>query len=153
MTSAYKQEESSLHKIINDDVTSVQSKRLKLLIYYKSRNLKNLFIKNNPHGPAKQSHVVYRYTCKDQECQLPVSVSSATPNGDFKIGAATTPKMELYYSTVLKNTAHECLYNGNPRTHGIPLPFQLKRRACDDRSPLHKERGPCPQREWENRIL
>ena len=72
MTTHYKQEEANLIKIIDNNVKSTdEEKAVKLQIYYKSKQLRNLFIKNNQHKleENKRSHVVYRYTCGQDGCQ------------------------------------------------------------------------------------
>ena len=70
MHSRYKQEEDTLRKYINKHVKPLANVRMKLLIYYKNRTVANLFVRNNPHrqSPEQRSHVVYRYTCKAEEC-------------------------------------------------------------------------------------
>ena len=60
MSSQYKQEETNLHKIINTNITTNEGEPVPLCIYYKSRKLANLFIKNNPHGDNSKSRVVYQ---------------------------------------------------------------------------------------------
>jgi hypothetical protein len=68
--SNYKHEEKQLRKIIENNVKPTSSTgEVKLLIYYQARKLKNLFIKNNPHGSSSISSVVYRYTCDHEGCQ------------------------------------------------------------------------------------
>ena len=70
MHSRYKQEEQTLRKFIKNHVKPQANVHMKLLIYYKNRTVANLFVKNNPHrqNPEQRSHVVYRYTCKAEEC-------------------------------------------------------------------------------------
>ena len=43
------------------------SSKIKLLIYYKSRKVGDLLIRNNPH-PRPDAGVVYRYKCSNDEC-------------------------------------------------------------------------------------
>ena len=70
MHSRYKQEEETLRKVVNKHVKPLANVRMKLLIYYKNRTVANLFVRNNPHrlNPEQRSNVVYRYTCKAEEC-------------------------------------------------------------------------------------
>ena len=64
MSSQHKQEEVNIRKIIDANIEPRDEYRIKLNVYYKSRKLKNLFIKNNPHkNNNNRSRVVYQYTC------------------------------------------------------------------------------------------
>ena len=72
MTSQYKQDEATLKKIIDNNVlASDPEQKIKLLIYYKNKRLRNLFIKNNQHTAEhkNRSHLVYQYACKKDGCQ------------------------------------------------------------------------------------
>ena len=73
MTQNYKQDENQLKAIINSNIRPVAvNDRVKLIIYYKSRKLKNLFIKNNMHnsnqGVSSRHHCVYQYSCDQAGC-------------------------------------------------------------------------------------
>ena len=68
MTKNYKQEENEIKKILSTNLQTDNNKDLKLLIYYKNRKLKSLFIKNNPNKPSEQFHVIYQYTCDEVQC-------------------------------------------------------------------------------------
>lgn len=72
MTSNYKNEEKSLHNIIDKHIKPTNpSAKVKLIIYYRNRKLRNLFIKNKPNiaiDPALKHHVVYQYTCDKGGC-------------------------------------------------------------------------------------
>ena len=68
MTSYCKQEENSLRKIISDNVSPKNNQKINLHIYYKNKKLSQLFIKNNIHGDDVISHVVYQYSCTNEEC-------------------------------------------------------------------------------------
>ena len=69
MSSMYKQEETRLNKIFIDQISPCDPEsKVNLLIYYKSRKVGNLFIRNNPH-PRPDSGVVYKYTCSSEACQ------------------------------------------------------------------------------------
>ena len=80
MTSQYKQDESNLKKIINSHVTPAAGKTVNLHIYYKNRKIQQLFVKNNPHKNVDESHVVYQYTCPQEECQPSKSYIGYTTN-------------------------------------------------------------------------
>ena len=70
MSSYYKQEELNLKRIVSSHVFPTdENKSISLQIYYKNKKVRNLFIKNNPHV-SSDNHVVYRYTCAKEECQL-----------------------------------------------------------------------------------
>ena len=68
MTSNYKQVEKELTTIINSNIETTNEAQLKFNIYYKSRKVKNLFIRNNPNKPDQPFNVVYQYTCNQGEC-------------------------------------------------------------------------------------
>ena len=72
MSSNYKQDESQLKTIIQKHAQPVSnSHELKLIIYYKSRKIKNIFIKNNVHHTndiAEKYNVVYQWTCDRDGC-------------------------------------------------------------------------------------
>ena len=69
MSSQNKQEEQNIRKIIEDHTSPKAGHTIKLSIYYKSRKLSQLFIKNNIHVDTSNSHVVYRYCCNTDMCQ------------------------------------------------------------------------------------
>ena len=68
MTRNYKQVEKELTTIINSNIETTNEAKLKINIYYKSRKIKNLFIRNNPKKPDQPFNVVYQYTCNQGEC-------------------------------------------------------------------------------------
>ena len=68
MTSNYKQVEKELTTIINSNIETTNEAKPKFNIYYKSRKVKNLFIRNNPNKPNQPFNVVYQYTCNQGEC-------------------------------------------------------------------------------------
>lgn len=68
MTSQYKHEEKQIKKIIFDNVRPINNSKITIHIYYKSKKLSNLFIKNNPRERVK-AKLVYQYTCNSPECQ------------------------------------------------------------------------------------
>ena len=70
LSGQYRLEESALNKIIASNVKPTEGREVKLHIYYKNRTLQNLLIKNNPHKSEEESHVVYKYVCPHEECQL-----------------------------------------------------------------------------------
>ena len=68
MTSNYKQVEKELTTIVNSSIETTNEAKLKLNIYYKSRKVKHLFIRNNSNKPDQPINVVYQYTCNQGEC-------------------------------------------------------------------------------------
>jgi len=73
MSTDYKLTERKLKKIIETNVSVVNdTDKLSLLIYYKGRKLRNLFINNKPKPPipdvANSHHVVYQYNCNRDGC-------------------------------------------------------------------------------------
>ena len=68
MSNTYKQVEKELKKIVHDYIIEQENKELKLLIYYRNKKVKNLFIKNNMHAPKEPFNVVYQYTCDQVPC-------------------------------------------------------------------------------------
>lgn len=71
MTSQYKQDEHRLKQIISDyTAPTEENNHINLTIYYKSKKLKNLFIRNNSRKieDSKKSHLVYQYSCPNEGC-------------------------------------------------------------------------------------
>ena len=102
MCTQYKQEENNLKSIIYDNVKPKHEHQVHLNIYYKSRQLASLFIRNNPHKRHRESRVVYEYTCNTNEdgCQ------------------PTNPSVYIGYTTTLikqRMTTHA--QNGSIKTH------------------------------------
>ena len=71
MTSLYKQEERRIKEIITNNLKGKNDEKIKLLVYYKSKKVRDLFIKNNIHNTPheKKSHVVYSFSCKYEGCR------------------------------------------------------------------------------------
>ena len=71
-TSAYKEDEKALKMLLNRHVRCVDDdKRIKLIIYYKSRKTANLVLRNRAAAnktPLQEDHVVYRFTCPIEGC-------------------------------------------------------------------------------------
>ena len=65
MSNQYGGKERQLSEIIKNNIISRD--RLRLIIYYKSRRLKDFLIKNSPEIKVP-SCVVYRFTCNDVSC-------------------------------------------------------------------------------------
>ena len=72
MNSNYKQDELKLKNIIQNNISCVDNEqKLKIVIYYKTKKLKNLVIKNNCTKSTElssQHHVVYQYSCIKDGC-------------------------------------------------------------------------------------
>ena len=71
MSSQYKQEEGNLKRILDNNLTATVGNKLKVMIYYKNRKVRDLFVRNKPRVAEEDSHVVYSYTCDKGECQPP----------------------------------------------------------------------------------
>ena len=71
MSNNYKTEESKLKSIIRNNIQAVQDDhQVCLNIYYKSRKLKNLFIKNSPVDLGLGERSVYLYKCPYGQCNM-----------------------------------------------------------------------------------
>ena len=74
MTTSYKTDESKLHELVRRHLKPVaENTKVKLCIYYKTRKLQSLFVKNKSDEAGQQDpnlrhHVVYQYTCNKQGC-------------------------------------------------------------------------------------
>ena len=72
MSENYKQDEKQLQDIFNKNVSPISNdSHVQLIIYYKSRKLKDLFIKNNVHSNKEfgdRHHCVYQYVCPRDGC-------------------------------------------------------------------------------------
>ena len=81
MTSQYKMGEKKLKQIMNACISPVvENKAVKLNVYYRTRRLENILIRNRSHynDDFKLSHhVVYKYTCEKEGC-TPVPYISYT---------------------------------------------------------------------------
>ena len=83
MTSYYKNEEIQIRKIISDHVKLKEiNTAINLLIYCKSRKLKNLIIKlkNNQNPTSVDSNVVYMYKCPEDGCNTTSEYIGHTTN-------------------------------------------------------------------------
>jgi len=73
MSSDFKLTENRLKKIVNNNVkVANDNDQLKLLIYYRGKKLRSLFIRNKQTSQAmdvaNRHHVVYQYTCNRDGC-------------------------------------------------------------------------------------
>ena len=69
----HKTEENQLEQIVHRNIQPVATtEEIKLLIYYRNRKLKDLFIRNKPRTQnatiSDRHHVVYEYTCNRDGC-------------------------------------------------------------------------------------
>ena len=93
MTLNYKQDEKQLKTILSKNLKPIDSnKKIRLVIYYKSKKLKNLFIKNNVHSKnretGQQHHCVYQYSCSRDGCnstQTYIGYTTCTIFNRFKM--------------------------------------------------------------------
>ena len=69
MTENYKQVEKELQTVIRRNIQPAnQRSEVQLLIYYRNRKLKELFIKNNSNPSQEKYNVVYKYSCDQVQC-------------------------------------------------------------------------------------
>jgi predicted GIY-YIG superfamily endonuclease len=121
MSNQYKQEEKNLRKILADNISPRQNASIQLSIYYKNTKLSQLFIKNNIHKDNSKSHVVYKYTCNQVECQ---------PH-QYYIGYTTTTLKQR----MTTHTQTGSIHSHHKDTHGS------KRRTAElleTTTPIHK---------------
>lgn len=91
MHSGYKQEEKQLQLLIKKHLEPIEEDhRIRLLIYYKNKKLKNLLIKNNISSisdTAQRHHVVYSYKCEKDGCNSAnyVGYTACTVTERFKM--------------------------------------------------------------------
>ena len=72
MSDAYKVDERIIRNIIYNNVTSKNGENVKLIIYYKSKKIRDWIIKNNVSVKStklKLSNVVYKFVCKSGDCE------------------------------------------------------------------------------------
>ena len=69
MTNRHQMEENELQQIFKKHIkpTSIDTTP-KLIIYYKNKKLRNLFIRNSPHKTPSTHNVVYEYVCDQAPC-------------------------------------------------------------------------------------
>ena len=72
MSTKHKEDEKIIKSIIKRNVTPLKaSDQLAIIIYYRNKKPSSLLMKNNtapkPHG-IRQSHVVYKFTCPEEDC-------------------------------------------------------------------------------------
>jgi predicted GIY-YIG superfamily endonuclease len=121
MSNQYKQEEKNLRNILSDNITPRRGASIKLSVYYKNTKLSQLLIKNNIHQDNSKSHVVYKYTCNQVECQ---------PH-KYYIGYTTTT---LKQRMLTHNTNRQYAFTSYKDTH-------TKRRTAElleTTTPIHK---------------
>ena len=73
-STAYKEDERVMRQIVKRNIKpSNTEKRLKLIIYYKTKKASHLVLKNSPiqeRETLQKSHVIYRFTCKQGNCEV-----------------------------------------------------------------------------------
>lgn len=128
MCTQYKQEEENIKKIISDNIRSTEDRKVQLTIYYKSRKLSNLFIKNNPHKNNQQSRVVYQYTCSE----IKDGCSPTTPS--VYIGYTTTlvkQRMIMHAQTGSIRNHHENIHKHKITNPEIMDSIEIKHKSHD----------------------
>ena len=154
MSSQYQQEEKNLRHIMGKHLNPKQGATVNISIYYKSRKLSNLFIKNNIHKDLTNSHVVYRYDCPEDMCK----------QSQFYIGYTTTTlkqRMTLHAQHGGIISHHKDVHQIKTRTADILNHISVIFRASEKMDLLIaealfiKEQNPPlnNQREGEKRVL
>ena len=81
MTSYYKEEEKHLKKIIAKYIKpKTTDNEVEVRIYYKTKKLKNLLIKNNLNETDTKDHVVYEFKCPENGCNAVSNYIGHTTN-------------------------------------------------------------------------
>ena len=128
MCKNYKVEEKQLSSIIDKNVKPTnEDDKLKLIVYYKTRKLRELFIRNKPISPktiANRHHVVYAYSCNLEGCNASpkyIGYTTCTVDERFKMhaqngsikkhlvenhGMTRTPKNDLVSSTKILGSSN-----------------------------------------------
>ena len=74
MSSAYRVDERVLRHIVQSNMHPTdENAKIKVQIYYKSRKVHNLVMRNNliqNSDQLKRTNVIYKYSCPDEDCLL-----------------------------------------------------------------------------------
>ena len=71
MTEYYDKENNKFKNILHNHIHSVnENSKVHLNVYYRSCKLKETYKKFFPREPEANDHCVYRYTCKEGQCNL-----------------------------------------------------------------------------------
>ena len=116
MTKEYKRDESNLRRVIRNSVKATDdTKRIKLIIYYRNKKLRNLIIRNNPNKPTEDFNVVYKYECNERSCKetnaFYIGMTTVTIKERFKQHAsikkhyATTHNRNITGSEMIRNVS------------------------------------------------
>ena len=95
ITSNYKVEEKKLRNIVDHHLSPVEiNSKINLYIYYKTKKISNLFLKNNMYkdeDPNKRHHVVYQYSCSRAGCNSSnyIGYTACTLHERFKMHTQT----------------------------------------------------------------
>ena len=128
MCKNYKVEEKQLSTLIDKNVKPTnEDDKLKLIVYYKTRKLRELFIRNKPISSksiANRHHVVYAYSCNLEGCNASpkyIGYTTCTVDERFKMhaqngsikkhlvenhGMIRTPKNDLVSSTKILGSSN-----------------------------------------------
>ena len=72
-SAAYKTDEKLLKQIIKNNTACKSNTKLQLIIYYKSKPVSNLIVRNNqsPQLPIlKRNNLIYEFQCNEGDCEL-----------------------------------------------------------------------------------
>jgi hypothetical protein len=74
MNGGHRTDERVLNSIVQNNIScTTVTDRIQLLIYYRSKKVKNLIMKNNPckkSGPLQETNVIYKFSCLKEGCRL-----------------------------------------------------------------------------------
>ena len=116
MTKEYKRDESNLKRVIrNCSKATDDTRRIRLIIYYRNRKLGNLIIKNNPNKPKEDFNVGYKHECSERSCKetntFNIGMKTVTIKEWFKQHAsikkhyATTHNRNITGSEIISNVS------------------------------------------------
>ena len=105
MTENYKLDEKVLKDIFRNKIKCINSnEKIHLLIYYKSKKVSNLLMRNNLNyekSEMNRSHMVYKINCPVKDCDL------------------SNPCYVGYTQNTIEKRLSGHLYNGAPKDHMI----------------------------------
>ena len=167
MNSNYKQDETKLRKVISDNVHFTTESPMKLLICYRNRNLSSLFIKkkNNPKNNSSGNHVVYRYTCRETECEhgqlytgyifttLKQRMTTHAQNGSILVNVRKAHKLKLKTQIIHENV--KVIYKSPDKMKLIPAEAllikersQTLNKQKEGETRMLKKILKCPKKPW-----
>ena len=127
MTENYVRNERNLRKTVMKHVIPTENRKIKLMIFYRNRKLRNLFIKNNPNKIEQSSNLIYKYACNKQPC---------TEADIFYIGRTTVTLKERFNNHKSIKTHYKNIHHQDKITGSQMLPHVSVIDKCSDRIDL-----------------